>query len=400
MSNNTQNGKLSSAILSISLLTVMAGAAVAPALGIIRDHFAGMPDMLLQLIISLPALLIIVTNLVFPWLCSKFKTRTLALSGLLLYVVAGAGCFFVDNLTVLLVLRALLGVSVGVMMPLSTGLLAYYYPPEQQASLMGLSAAMNQMGGVVATLLAGLLANIGWNYAFLVYLLGLIAVVLVASFLPNERLGKTNSDSQTLNSKPSTLNLIKRFHPSVVGMFLVMILFFIYPTRFAISAHAGTSLSNNAITLIMVGLDLVAFLIGLLFGRMMRSFRYGMKYIPPIGFIIGYLFLSLGSSLPLLLLGSAFIGIANGIGVPYLNTIASMKAGKTAASTVMPLLSIALYLGQFLSPLLVTPLGNLCFGQTDLLAPFKAGVVIGVVYLIQAFLTRKKQVVEEQANQS
>ena len=400
MSKNTQNGKLSSAILSISLLTVMAGAAVAPALGIIRDHFAGRPDMLLQLIISLPALLIIVTNLFFPWLCSRFKTKTLALSGLVLYVVAGAGCFFVDNLTVLLVLRALLGVSVGVMMPLSTGLLAYYYPPEQQASLMGLSAAMNQMGGVVATLLAGLLANIGWNYAFLVYLLGLIAVVLVASFLPNERLGKTNSDSQTLNSKPSTLNLIKRFHPSVVGMFLVMILFFIYPTRFAISAHAGTSLSNNAITLIMVGLDLVAFLIGLLFGRMMRSFRYAMKYIPPVGFVIGYLFLSLGSSLPMLLLGSAFIGIANGIGVPYLDTIASMMAGKTAASTVMPLLSIALYLGQFMSPLLVTPLGNLCFGQMDLLAPFKAGVIIGVVYLVQAFLTRKKQVVEEQENQS
>ena len=385
MSNNKQNGKLSSAILSISLLTVMAGAAVAPAMGIIHDHFAGMPDMLLQLIISLPALFIIVTNLVFPWLCSRFKTRTLALSGLVLYVVAGAGCFFVDNLALLLVLRALLGVSVGVMMPLSTGLLAYYYPPERQASLMGLSAAMNQMGGVVATLLAGLLANIGWNYAFLVYLLGLVAVVLVLMYLPNERLGGGN--------RPS-LRLMKQFHPSVVGMFLVMILFFIYPTRFAISAHAGTSLPNTAITLIMVGLDVVAFLIGLVFGRMMQRFRYAMKYIPPVGFIVGYLFLSLGSSLPLLLLGSAFIGIANGIGVPYLNTIASMKAGKEAASTVMPLLSIALYLGQFLSPLLVTPLGNLCFGQTDLLSPFKAGVIIGFVYLLQAFLTRKKQVVE------
>ena len=71
-----------------------------------------------------------------------------------------------------------------------------------------------------------------------------------------------------------------------------------------------------------------------------------------------------------------------------------MKAGKEAASTVMPLLSAALYLGQFLSPLVVTPLGALCFGAEDLLAPFKAGVIIGVVYLLQAFLTRKKQVVE------
>ena len=177
-------------------------------------------------------------------------------------------------------------------------------------------------------------------------------------------------------------------------MFLVMILFFIYPTRFAISAHAGTDLSNNAITLIMVGLDVVAFLIGLVFGKMMQGFRHGMKYLPPVGFMAGYLLLSLGSSLSLLLAGSAFIGIANGIAVPYLNTIASMKAGKEAASTVMPLLSAALYLGQFLSPLIVTPLGNLCFGPSDLLAPFKAGVVIGLIYLLQAWATRKKQVVE------
>ena len=383
--NKNIGGKLTFTILSISLLTVMAGAAIAPALGIIRDHFSGAPDMLVQLIVSLPALFIIVTNLLFPWLCSLMKTRTLALTGLLLYVITGAGCFFVDNIWVLLALRALLGVSVGMIMPLSTGLLAYYFPPEKQAGLMGLSAAMNQMGGVVATLLAGLLANVSWNYAFLVYLLGLIAVVLVLFNLPNERLKG--------GSGPS-LNLLKRFHPSVVGMFLVMVLFFIYPTRFAISAHAGTDLSNNAITLIMVGLDVVAFLIGLVFGRMMQGFRHGMKYLAPAGFIIGYLLLSMGSSLPLLLTGSAFIGIANGIGVPYLNTIASMKAGKEAASTVMPLLSAALYLGQFLSPLIVTPLGALCFGATDLLAPFKAGVIIGILYLLQALLTRKKQVVE------
>jgi len=383
--NKNNSGKLTFTILSISLLTVMAGAAIAPALGIIRDHFADAPDMLIQLIVSLPALFIIVTNLLFPWLCSLMKTRTLALTGLLLYVVMGAGCFFVDNIWILLAMRALLGVSVGLIMPLSTGLLAYYFPPEKQASLMGLAAAMNQMGGVVATLLAGLLANIAWNYAFLVYLLGLIAVALVMLFLPNERLK---------GGKGPSLSLLKRFHPSVVGMFLVMVLFFIYPTRFAISAHAGTNLSNTIITLIMVGLDVVAFLIGLVFGKMMQNFRHGMKYIAPAGFILGYLFLSMGSTLPLLLIGSAFVGIANGIGVPYLNTIASMKAGREAASTVMPLLSAALYLGQFLSPLIITPLGTLCFGSSDLLAPSKAGVIIGILYLLQAFLTRNIQAVE------
>lgn len=366
-------------ILSISLLTVMAGAAIAPALGVISAHFAGRNPLLIQLIVSLPALFIILTNLVFPWLCRLMKTRTLALTGLALYVLSGAGALFVDNIWVLLAFRALMGVSVGMIMPLSTGLLAYYFPPEEQAGLMGLSAAMNQMGGVVATFLAGMLAGISWNYAFLVYLMGLIAIILVAAFLPNERLSGRGGVS---------LSLLKRFHPSVVGMFLVMILFFIYPTNFALTA-SGT-LSEMGVTLTMVGLDVVAFLVGLCFGFLMKRFAAQMKYIAPLGFAAGYLCLAVGDSLVWLLLGSAFIGIANGIGVPYLNTIGSVKAGKEAATTVMPLLSAALYLGQFLSPLIVSPAAT-ATGTS----PYVIAICIAIIYLLQAVLTRKKQMLPE-----
>ncbi len=362
-------------ILSISLLTVMAGAAIAPALGVISANFLGRSPLLIQLIVSLPALFIILTNLLYPLLCRLMKTRTLALTGLMLYVLSGAGAFFVDNIWVLLFMRALMGVSVGMIMPLSTGLLAYYYPPQEQASLMGLSAAMNQMGGVVATFLAGMLSGISWNCAFLVYLLGLIAVILVALFLPNERLSGGSGIS---------LWLLRRFHPSVVGMFLVMILFFIYPTNFALSASGV--LSGTGVTLVMVGLDVVALLVGLSFGALMHGCSRVMKYLAPLGFMTGYLCLASGGSLTLLLGGSALIGIANGIGVPYLNTIGSVKAGRDAATTVMPLLSAALYLGQFLSPLIISPAATAAHTS-----PYMVGVAIAVLYLIQAFLTRHKQ---------
>ena len=375
MEQKNVSQKVTATILSMSLLTVMAGAAIAPALGIIKSHFAGSPDLLIQLIVSMPALLIIVTNAFFLPISRRFRTRTIATFGLLLYVTAGAGCFFVDSLGLLLVMRALLGVSVGLIMPLSTGLLAYYFPPEEQARLMGLSAAMNQMGGVVATFLAGILAGIAWNYAFLVYLLGVIAMALVALFLPNERLQGRGGMS---------LSLLRRFHPSVVGMFLVMILFFIYPTNFALTASA--SLSEMGVTWVMVGLDVVAFLAGLAFGFLMKRFASQMKYAAPLGFMAGYLCLGIGNGLAGLLLGSALIGMANGIGVPYLNTIGSVKAGKEAATTVMPLLSAALYLGQFLSPLIVSPLSS-----ATRLSPYLIGALIAVLYLLQAFLTRKKQ---------
>ena len=376
--------QVTATILSMSLLTVMAGAAIAPALGIIKEHFASSPAILVQLIVSIPALLIIVTSLFFRVISTRLKTRAIAIIGLVLYVVAGAGCFFVKDIYVLLAMRALLGVSVGLIMPLSTGLLAYYFPPSELARLMGLSAAMNQMGGVVATLLAGLLAVVEWNYAFLVYILGLIALVMVLAWLPNEQLSSHDKQGNAFEPR----HLLK-FHPSVIGMLLLMMIFFIFPTNFAIITSEQTSFSNHVITIIMVGLDMVAFFVGLGFGRLMKAFRTVIKYFAPIGFILGYGLYLLGD-VASIIAGSALIGIATGVGVPYLNTIASIKGGKNSTTTVMPLLSAALYLGQFISPIIVMPLSRIIAPGT-LTGPYLAGVILSVLFLFQVWSTRHFQ---------
>lgn len=368
---------LTFAILSISLLTVMAGAAMAPALGAIKEHFSGCSPLTVQLIVSLPALFIIFTTFAFRPLCRLMQTRTLALTGLAIYVVAGAGAFFVDEIGWLLVLRAMLGVSVGMIMPLSTGLLSFYFPPEEQSRLMGLSAAMNQMGGVVATLLAGILATVEWRYAFLVYLAGLVAIVLVAIELPNERLASKGSHLQW--------KTLLRFHPSVTAMLFIMLLFFVYPTNFALTAQAQ-GITTLATTLVMVGLDVVAFAIGLLFGWLMHHMRRQMKYAAPLFFMGGYAVLAFVPGMTGMVVGSALVGLANGAGVPYVNTIASIKGGKDAAITVMPLISAALYLGQFLSPLIVNPLSQAIGGDN---APYLVAVGLAVLFLLQVFFTRK-----------
>lgn len=382
----TVSRRVTSTILSMSLLTVMAGAAIAPALGIIREHFASSPHLLVQLIVSIPALFIILTNIFFLQISRRLRTRSIAIVGLLLYVVSGAGCFFASNIYAILALRALLGISVGLVMPLSTGLLAYYFPPEEQARLMGLSAAMNQMGGVIATLLAGLLATIEWRYAFLVYLSGLIALLMVAAWLPDEQLGSENKRGKAFEPRQ-----LLKFHPSVLGMFLLMMIFFIFPTNFAIVAEQQAGLGTTAITLVMVGLDVVAFFVGLVFGNMMHPFRVQMKYFAPLFFLAGYLCYTFASGAVLIVSGSAFIGIANGVGVPYLNTIASIKGGRNSATTVMPLLSAALYLGQFLSPLVVMPASRLLFGETDIVGPYKVGSIICIVFFFQVWSTRHFQ---------
>jgi len=379
--NAPKSKKIKTTILSISLLTVMAGAAVAPALGVIKEHFSSSPNILIQLIISLPALFIIITNLGFNYICHFFKTKTIAIAGLILYVVAGTSALFATNIWILLSFRAVLGISVGLLMPLSTGLLAFYYPPEQQSELMGEAAAMNQLGGVVATLLAGLLASVSWRLSFLVYLFGLISIVLVLLHLPNDKLLSKNARTP--------LKKLLKFHPSVVGMFLVMMIFFIFPANYALIATKQGMFSDKAITIIMVAYDVVAFFIGLLFGTIMKTNKRSMKYFAPVLFFFSYLVFAWSPSLIATIIALTLGGIANGVGVPYINTIASIKGGKDAVTTVMPLVSASLYLGQFVSPLVVKLSKG--FFSNSLNAPYKVAMVLSIILLIQVFVTREHQ---------
>ena len=352
-------------ILSLSLLTVMAGAAVAPALGVIKEYFSDADPIMIQLIISTPAVFIFLTSFIFPKLADLFRVKTLVIIGLALYVLGGCLAGLFNNIWIVLLFRALVGMGVGIIMPLSTGLLSFYYPPDQLDKLMGLSSAMNQMGGVIATLIAGVLAAVSWRASFLVYLLGLICTILCLLFLPNDKLSSAGGSEESTaapGKRSGRSNIteeadeIRKRHPFIryysyiISMFLLMMIFFLYPTNFAIETAKDGIISQQWIAVIMAFMDLVAFFGGLSFIYIKKLFKNSTLLISPVLFLIGYLFLSLGKGWIGALIGSAIVGFANGSGVPAIISAASLKAGKSAVSTVMPLISAALYLAQFLTP--------------------------------------------------
>ena len=273
MSDQTNYGKtLTVSILSLSLLTVMAGAAVAPALGVIQAHFSDTNPLFVQMIISVPALFIVITNFIFPKLCKVFSAKTLVLMGLLLYTAGGCASGLFDNIFAVLVMRALVGIGVGIIMPLSTGLLSYYFPPEKQVRLMGYSSAMNQMGVVIATLLSGLLANISWRVSFLVYLMGLISIVLCLFYLPNDKITQETQAKEDRGEKETAggVGVFRANIMYILAMFLLMSTFFIYPANFAMETISEGIIPQNYIAVIMAGMDFVAFCGGLLFVRAKR----------------------------------------------------------------------------------------------------------------------------------
>lgn len=388
MSDQTNHGKtLTVSILSLSLLTVMAGAAVAPALGVIQAHFADTDQLFVQMVISVPALFIVITNFIFPKLCKVFGAKTLVLMGLLLYTVGGCAAGLFDNIFAVLVTRALVGIGVGIIMPLSTGLLSYYYRPEQQVGLMGYSSAMNQMGGVIATLLSGLLANISWRVSFLVYLMGLISIVLCLIFLPNDRITQEAPAKEDRGKKEASggAGVFRSNIVYILAMFLLMSAFFIYPANFALETVSEGIIPQNYIAVIMAGMDFIAFCGGLLFVRAKMLLGGKTKFLAPLCFLIGYLLLALLGGWAGTLLGSIFVGFANGAGIPFIMSEASMKAGKAAATTVMPLISAALYLAQFVSPMLMSVVTAI-FGGTVAHLPYFFAIVLSVLFVLWSAL--------------
>lgn len=382
--NQAKHGKtLTVSILSLSLLTVMAGAAVAPALSVIQEHFADTNQLFVQMIISVPALFIVITNFIFPKLCKIFGAKSLVLIGLLFYTAGGCAAGLFDNIFLVLVMRALVGVGVGIIMPLSTGLLSYYFSPEQQVGLMGYSSAMNQMGGVIATLLSGLLANISWRVSFLVYLMGLISIVLCLIYLPNDKITQDTSSEGKETEKETSggVSVFRNNFLYILAMFLLMSTFFIYPANFAIETVSEGIIPQNYIAVIMAGMDFVAFCGGLLFVRAKTLLGGKTKFLSPFCFLIGYLLLAFVGGWAGTLLGSVFVGFANGAGIPYIMSEASLKAGKAAATTVMPLISAALYLAQFISPVLMS-IVTAVFGEMISHLPYLFAIVLSILFVL------------------
>lgn len=381
--------RLKVSILSLSLLTVMAGAAMAPALGVISEYFSDEKTLFVQMIISMPAVFIFLTSFVFPKLAVKFRARTLLMIGLAFYTIGGCVAGVFNSIWIVLLMRALVGVGVGIIMPLSTGLLAFYFSPQEQEGLMGWSSAMNNMGGVIATLISGALATVSWRISFLVYLMGLISIVLCAAFMPNDKIQSDEADERRGSAEPehvipSTGQVFRSNYVYIIAMFLEMSTFFIYPANFAMVTVRAGVIPENLTAIIMAIMDLVAFFGGMLFVKVKAAAGGSTKFVAPILFVVGYILLGVIGGWFGVLSGSVCVGFANGEGIPLIISEASKKMGRLAATTVMPLISAALYIAQFASPFIMSGVTAIAGDAVNL--PYYWGAALAVVFLLWSVL--------------
>ena len=167
------------AIWSISALTSLPGLAVSPILGDLTKIFPKATDLDIQMLTSLPSLLIIPFILLGGKLTEKVDFVRVLQVGLWLFATSGVLYLLSNKMWQLIVVSALLGVGAGLIIPLSTGLVSRYFVGTYRVKQFGLSSAITNFTLVIATAVTGYLAEVSWHLPFLVYLLPLISILLV-----------------------------------------------------------------------------------------------------------------------------------------------------------------------------------------------------------------------------
>ena len=346
-------------IWSVSALTSLPGLAVSPILGELSTIFPHATELDIQMLTSLPSLLIIPFVLLAGKLAEKRDFIRLLRVGLWLFAASGVLYLFSSRMWQLMAVSALLGIGAGLIIPLSTGLISRYFTGEYRVRQFGYSSAITNMTLVVATAVTGYLAEVHWRLPFAVYLLPLISLVLSAYL-------KKDAASVTIKQVAAIIPPIQST-PVISGKYgihirhLVQLMLFYglvtyvvlavtFNLPFLMEAHHFSS-GNSGLMISLFFLAIMAS--GFMLDSLVKLLRNKTKLYSLLAIAIGLLLIWISPTEWLIVPGCILVGLGYGIIQPliYDKTVDTAIPQKTtlALAFVMVMNYLAILLSPFIT---------------------------------------------------
>jgi MFS family permease len=378
----TTNPVLKATLLASAMLTIMAGATIAPGLPGMLEHFREVPnaDLLVKLVITTTALAVALFAPVAGMIADKIGRKPLLIFGLALYVIAGTSGGWLESLYLILIGRALLGVAVASIMTATNALISDYFTGTTRGAFIGLSSAFTSFGGVILLPLGGVLADAGWHAPFWVYLASLLILptAITVLFEPKRQQSSQLTKSDATFPRPLLFTIYAL-------AFLHMIVFYLGPTQMPFLLVDIGRLKPSQTGYAMGVFTLAGAVVALNYARL--KIRFNFSQLAAFGFAllgVGWILAGVAGSLPLMLVGFVVSGIGGGMLIPNWVTWVSSFAPAHLRGRLLGGLTTALFLGQFFSPLLAQPFITE-FGLSAVVAGFGSfAVLVGLALLGQA----------------
>ncbi|MFY0527582.1 MFS transporter [Archangium gephyra] len=341
-------------LLLVSMMTIMASAAISPSLPRLRMAFEWVPgiDLWVRLVVSLPALFTAMGAPLAGVLIDRFGRKRLLVAAVALYGVAGALPGVLTSLPLILLCRALLGLAVGGLMTTAAALIADYYAGPERGVVLGRQAAFMGVGGFVFMLGGGLLADIHWRAPFAVYLYALLVLPLILFFLPEPEVKRGAAGGAVRVALPWN-TLWQVYALAMVGMMI----FYLIPVQLPFLLRR-LGVQSSALAGLAVGVStVVGSVVSLRYAKVRQVLGY--RSIMAVLFAcmaLGYVLVGMSQSYAAVVGGLAVSGLGQGLLTPNMANWAGEVAPEAARGRVMGFLTTSLFLGQFISPLLAQPL--------------------------------------------
>lgn len=339
-------------VLAAATLTIMAPAIIAPSLPMMEQVFADRPavSVLVRLALTITSLTVAITAPFAGLAADRLGGRPLLLASLVLYAVSGTAGYFLDDLHLLLASRALLGVAVAGVMTAVNAIIAEWFDGPARASFLGLQQVFASLSGVVLLPLAGLLATAGWRVPFWLYSTAAL-VALVAVFVVRDR-------PAAMRSSPGGQG--RAFTGGVLGIYALALFatmaFYMAPTQIPFLLAAQGS-GPVLVGMVVACSTLASTVGGFAFPAVRRKLSSGAVTALCIALLgVGWLLVGVTGSAAGTSAGLFVGGLGVGLAIPNLTLRLSEVAPPAWRGRVLSGLVSGIFLGQFLSPLLVQPL--------------------------------------------
>jgi MFS family permease len=370
------------ALLAVACLTVMSAATIAPALPRMAEAFGGAPnaELLSKLVLTAPAVAIALCAPFAGALVDRFGRVGILRGSLVLYGLAGTAGYVLEDLYAILASRAVLGVAVAGTMTSVTALVGDYYSGEARTRYAGLQSLAMSLGAVVCVAAGGLLADVGWRLPFLIYLTGWVVLVPVLLYVVEPRRPAVSPPAHG-HGAAFPLGPIAAAYGIT---FFAVAMFYMIPVQIPFLLRTIGVDSGTAAGVVVAAASLTAAGGSAWFARLRRSDGVFGVYAWAFGLMAaGYAVAGLAGTFAGALAGAAVAGVGVGLFFPNSNLWVLALAPPAVRGQLAGGLTSAIFVAQFLSPILVQPV----VAATSLARAFTiAAVLMGCAAGALAFL--------------
>lgn len=365
------------AVLIVSSLTVMANATISPALPGLAAAFADVPNVktLSGLVLSLPSLAVVLTAGLFGAATSRVDRRRLLLGATICYALGGASGLLAPGLVSLLVGRVLLGIGVAGTMTIATLLAGELWAGGARDRFMGRQNAAMSAGGIVFLLAGGALAALSWRAPFALYALAVPAGLYAWSALAGHADGPSAPDSEGQGFDWRAF--------AVVGALATfgMIGFYVIPTRLPFLLESLGVVSPLLSGVAIAGVTAASLPSALGFGRLRERFASASLFAASFALMAaGYTVIAFANGVVAVTLGCLVAGLGLGALMPNLASTLMRRMPAPARGRAAGLLTVAVFLGQFLSPLVAGAVADVAgLSPSGLFGAFAGALAVAAV---------------------